>query len=363
MLLTCSGCDRLEALRGGAGTGRMSAPVRDSSGATLQEVAPPAAVQQVRSRLAEHDPHVSFVTPREDATLPEGDWTLQLAVTDWPVTESPSLGPGPHVVVQIDDAAPIRITEIRDGIAERTLPPLAPGSHRITAYAARPWGEAVKSPGASSRIVVHRVAPLPGSQPAPGSPWMVPVSPSDLSRGEPVLIDWLLWDAPLQNLRENDARWRLRVTVNGDSFLVDRQTPIWLRGLGPGENVVLLELVDGLGEPLNPPFNAVVRAVGPAAARGNRWLGPPLGQEELDRLLGLAPPAEPEPEPAPEPAAEPEAEAEPEPEPEPEAPPDPAPTAEAPAGERPVEPPAEPSAPEVAADLPAPATAEAEPTG
>jgi len=41
-----------------------------------------------------------------------------------------------------------------------------------------------------------------------------------------VLIDWLLLDAPLQNLRGDDARWRLRISVNGDSFLVDRQTPL-----------------------------------------------------------------------------------------------------------------------------------------
>ena len=50
-------------------------------------------------------------------------------------------------------------------------------------------------------------------------------SPDGLQRQEPVLIDWLLLDAPLQHLRDDDARWRLRVSVNGDSFLVDRQTP------------------------------------------------------------------------------------------------------------------------------------------
>ena len=40
------------------------------------------------------------------------------------------------------------------------MPPLNPGSHRLTVYAARPWGEVVKSPGASRqiRLVRYRMA-------------------------------------------------------------------------------------------------------------------------------------------------------------------------------------------------------------
>ncbi|QEY32208.1 hypothetical protein EVJ50_08195 [Synechococcus sp. RSCCF101] len=263
-------------------------------GATLQETAPPLAVQQVRERLAVHDPVVRITAPAPDAVLAEGPWTLDLQVQDWPIGDAGPLGPGPHVVVQIDDEAPRRITAVEEGQASLTLDPLSPGSHRITAYAARPWGEAVKSPQASSRLIVHRLAPLPGSQPAPGSAWMVPVSPDQreatgpIGTREPVLVDWLLWDAPLQHLSPGDDQWRLRITLNGDSVLVDRQTPLWLEGFRPGDNVLMLELLAATGEPLNPPFNAVVRGVRvDPRASGGPWLNGPLSERDLALVLGL----------------------------------------------------------------------------
>jgi hypothetical protein len=191
------------------------------------------------------------------------------------------------------------------------MPPLAPGSHRLTVYAVRPWGEVVKAPGAYRQIRLNRVAANPLGLPAPGSPQLLPVSPRGISAAEPVLLDWLLIDAPLQNLRSDDTRWRLRVTVNGDSFLVQQQSPLWLKGWRPGSNAVLLELVDARGEPLNPPFNSLVREVQlDASAPRPTWLGPRLDEASLAQLLGEAPRAQgagesvPSPDPTPAPPAE-----------------------------------------------------------
>jgi hypothetical protein len=77
--------------------------------------------------------------------------------------------------------------------------------------------------------------------------------------------------------------------------LVNQQTPLWLKGWKSGSNAVLLELVDGRGEPLNPPFNSVVREVrlDPGSPRPP-WLGPRLDGPTLARLLGELPSAEPE---------------------------------------------------------------------
>jgi hypothetical protein len=190
-------------------------------------------------------------------------------------------------MVQLDDGLPQPLLE-----TTAVMPPLIPGSHRLTVYAVRPWGEVVKAPGAFRQIRLHRVAPNPLALPAEGSPQLLAVSPSQPSAGEPVLLDWLLIDAPLQNLRADDARWRLRVTVNGDSFLVNQQTPLWLKGWKPGSNAVLLELVDGRGEPLNPPFNSLVREVrlDPGLPR-LPWLEPRLDGPTLARLLGEVPAA------------------------------------------------------------------------
>ena len=302
----------------------------------LQEVAPPGAVQQLQEALALRRPQVTIEAPRDGANLPAGPIKLSLQVRDWPLVDAGELGLGPHVVVQVDDLPAIRLSGL-----ELELPPLSPGSHRITAYAARPWGEAVKSPGAWSQIRVHRVTANPLAIPQPGTPQLIPVSPADLAGSEPLLLDWLLLDAPLQGLRDNDGSWRLRVSVNGDSFLVDQNSPLWLKGWQPGSNSLLLELVDGLGEPLNPPFNSLVREVVLDPSKpGLGWQKGRLAEGELAQLLVTAPPeppaqtptqpepeSEPEPELAPEPV--PELEPESEPEPEPVAEPEPVPTPQA----------------------------------
>jgi len=284
-------------------------------------VAPPTAVQQLQKALADRDPRLTIELPADGATLPAGPWTLRLRVRDWPLVNAGSLGLGSHLAVQIDDQPVLRLTDHRStpagAVVETELPALAPGSHRITAYAARPWGEAVKSPGAATRIRVQSVVGNPLTLPAPGTPELVAVSPAELGSTEPLLLDWLLFDAPLQHLRDGDGSWRLRVSVNGDAFLLDQNVPLWLRGWNNGSNALLLELVDGQGAPLNPPFNSLVREVNLTDGSTPRWLGGPLKPEELAVLLGETPPpaTAPDTQPAPEPM--PASQPAPAPEPEP----------------------------------------------
>jgi hypothetical protein len=310
----------------GGGCSRTSAPpaapaplAATTPTGNLQEVPPPSAVQQLSERLRERQPRVEVLAPADGTVLPAGPWALKLRVSDWPLADAGELGLGPHVVVQIDGEPPLRLSS-EAAIANVPLPELSPGSHRVTIYAARPWGEAVKSSGASTQIRVHRVAANPPELPATGSPQLIASSPHGSPGAEPVLVDWLLFDAPLQRLRDDDGRWRLRVSVNGDSFLVDRQTPLWLKGFRSGSNAVQMELLDGRGEPLNPPFNSLVQEVVIQSSQRAAWQKPGLSSDELDRLSGVPPAAAPpapvaasEPEPKPEPEPEPEAAAEPEP--------------------------------------------------
>lgn len=276
-----------------------------------QEVAPPLAVQQLQEALETRRPRVEILSPADGALLPAGPWTLRLRVEDWPLVDAGPLGLGPHLVVQLDGDDPLPLTA-----TSTTMRPLEPGSHRLTVYAARPWGEAVKGPGAQRQIRLHRVAANPLGQPAPGSPQLIAVSPRGTAAGTPLLLDWLLLEAPLQNLRSGDASWRLRVSINGDSFLVDRQTPLWLEGWRTGSNAVQFDLLDGLGEPLNPPFNSLVgEVILEPGGEPPRWQMGRLTASEMAILLGEAPPpAAPEPvaEPEPEPAAESDGTLEPE---------------------------------------------------
>ena len=342
-LMLLAGCNRVATSRS-SGPAPAPLPVQGPSG-RLQEVAPPAAVQQIQAALAERQPQVSIQIPRDGSDLPAGPVKLQVQVRDWPLVDAGVLGLGPHLVVQVDDLAPQRLTTSRSGQfptrLDAELPPLGPGSHRLTAYAAKPWGEVVKSPGAWDQVRVNRVAANPLATPQLGTPQLIGVSTADLVGREPVLLDWLLIDAPLQGLRDNDGSWRLRVTVNGDSFLVDQNSPLWLKGWHSGSNSVLMELVDGRGAPLNPPFNTLVSEVTiNSSSPTPSWQRGHLDASELAQLLGEEPATlaapEPEPEPVPEapveaieinptPASEPQSPLEPKSSPEPESPAEPEP--------------------------------------
>ena len=345
-LMLLAGCNQVGTSRS-SGPAPAPLPVQGPSG-RLQEVAPPAAVQQIQAALAERQPQVSIQIPRDGSDLPAGPVKLQVQVRDWPLVDAGVLGLGPHLVVQVDDLAPQRLTTSRSGQfptrLDAELPPLGPGSHRLTAYAAKPWGEVVKSPGAWDQVRVNRVAANPLATPQLGTPQLIGVSTADLVGREPVLLDWLLIDAPLQGLRDNDGSWRLRVTVNGDSFLVDQNSPLWLKGWHSGSNSVLMELVDGRGAPLNPPFNTLVSEVTiNSSSPTPSWQRGHLNASELAQLLGEEPATlaapEPEPEPVPEapveaieisptPASEPQSPPEPEASPEPESPAEPEPLIE-----------------------------------
>ena len=253
----------------------------------LQEVPPPDWVQQLQGALEERDPRVRILSPASDSLLPDGPWTLRLEVSDWPLVDAGSLGLGPHLVVQLDGQLPIPLVE-----TELEMPSLTPGSHLLTVYAAKPWGEAHKGPYALQQIRLHRLAENTATLPAPGTPKLLPVSPAGPAGDLPLLLDWLMLDAPLQGLRTDSLGWRLRVTLNGESVLLDRQAPLWLKGWRAGSNALLLELLDGRGELLNPPFNSVLEEVIVSGSAGVN--GPHLGHlTELERavLLGDKPPS------------------------------------------------------------------------
>ena len=259
-----------------------SPPSSSLAAGALQEVSPPEAVQQLQAALAERQPVVEILSPQDGSVLPAGPWTLRLKLRDWPLVDDARLGLGPHLVVQLDQQPPLRWTAV-----EGELPELSPGSHRLTVYAALPWGEARKNPGAVQQIRLHRTAPNPLALPERGSPQLLAVSPPAIAGEEPLLLDWLLLDAPLQDVGAG-TQWRLRAEINEQVILLDQQTPLWLSGWGNGVNALRLTLLDGRGTPLNPPFNALVQEVDRSAAGPPpRWQGPQLSAQELAILIGL----------------------------------------------------------------------------
>ena len=274
------------------------------SGSGLQEVAPPGGVQELRRSLDKHHPRLRLLSPDDGAVVNAEPLTLELEISDWPLLQDDDLGFGPHVVVQIDDQPPQRLAESEDGLLRVTLAELNPGSHRFSAWAAYPWGEAVTTPGAAITWKLHRWQALAGTQPGQDAPWLVPIAPTSWRSGQPLLLNWLIWNAPLQNLRDGDQRWKLRLSLDGNSVLVDQQDAIWLKGPSHSDGVtVQMELLDGLGEPISPVFNNRVIHIGSRSGERAAWTKNNLRDQELAILSGTPPAKAPVQRPDPEPMA------------------------------------------------------------
>ena len=302
--------------------GKQRAEPNSPSGAAslLQEVAPPGAAQQLSDQLRGKQPQLSVVSPKPGSQVGAGDWSLQLRLDDWPVLESSELGAGPHVVVQLDHQEPQRIfaTDSK-GLISVSMPALTPGSHHLSAFAALPWGEAAAGKNARIQWQLYRGLATPEALPDLDAPQLVAVPPQQLAAGAAVPINWFLFNAPLQHLRDGDEQWRLRLSLDGSSVVLDRAQSLWLKPLKAGEHFLKLELLDGDGNPLQPAFNSLVQELRVPVSRAG---APALFSSRLsaDQLAELSDPNyQPTPEPEPEPAAAPEPEPTPEPAPEPEA--------------------------------------------
>ncbi|MBR75009.1 MAG: hypothetical protein CL863_01385 [Cyanobium sp. RS427] len=252
----------------------------------LQEVAPPGAVQQLKHQLDSRRPQLTLVSPSDDSVIQNDAVELVLAVQDWPVSRDPDLGIGPHVVVQVDDQPLIRLDQLTDGQLRLPLVDLTPGSHRFSAWAAYPWGEAVTAPGASLQGRLHFWQRQNATQPSADASWVVPIPPTGQQSQQPLMLDWLIWNAPLQNLRDGDGRWRIRLSIDGDSFLTDQQEAIWLKGTGSKATTVQVELLNGQGEPLQPVFNNRLVRLKDGSRDRPVWLKARLSEDELERLSG-----------------------------------------------------------------------------
>ena len=105
---------------------------------------------------------------------------------------------------------------------------------------------------------------------------------------EPATVDARLVDleCPLQNLRDGDGRWRIRLSIDGDSFLTDQQEAIWLKGTGSKATTVQVELLNGQGEPLQPVFNNRLVRLKDGSRDRPVWLKARLSEDELERLSG-----------------------------------------------------------------------------
>ncbi len=234
----------------------------------LSETAPPAIIAQLAT-AASSSPQVVVVSPRPDEVVNTNNILVNLQVQGVPVFKNAALGLGPHLHVLLDRASYQSVYDLAQPL---TLTNLTPGTHTLQVLMAKPWHESWKNPGAFAQVTFHVFAKS-AEQPQSIAPTLVYNEPDATYGAEPFLLDFYLANAP----SHRDARqqlvndWRVRTTINDQSFEVDQMSPFYLKGLKPGANLVKLEYLNTQGQSLD----SVLRVVNYQ----------PQGTDTLSRLL------------------------------------------------------------------------------
>lgn len=227
----------------------------------LSEVSPPERIQQLKPFLDVYTPQVRIVSPRNNDVIANTEVAMQLQVRDLPIYKNANLELGPHLQVLLDDQPSQTLYDAESPVV---FTDLAPGTHTVRVFAVRPWEESFKNDGAYDQVTFSVFTNSQQNNPDSSRPLLTYSQPEGMYGAEPVMLDFYLTNAPLHVVAENDeaiADWRIRCTVNGQSFVFDRWQPIYLKGFKPGKNWVKLEAIDENDNPIENAFNTAIRLV------------------------------------------------------------------------------------------------------
>lgn len=222
----------------------------------ISEVSPPGVIQLLRQDLDRYQPQVKILTPKPDQVITDNTLAVNFQVRDLPIFQNLKLGLGPHLEVVLDHQPYTMVYDISQPLV---LEDLEPGTHTLRVFASRPWHESFKNEGAYAQVTFHVFTKTNDNYPSVELPLLTYSRPTGSYGAEPILLDFYLTNAPLhliaQEQAEDDvADWRIRCTINGQSFLLDRWQPLYLKGFQPGNNWVQLEYLDQQGRLLQNGF-------------------------------------------------------------------------------------------------------------
>jgi len=231
--------------------------------AQLSEVAPPPVIQQLNRRLESYQPQVTILSPTPDQILQDTTVSVKFQVQDLPLFKNPELNMSPHLNVILDNQSHIPVYNVDKPLI---LEDLSPGTHTLRVFAARPWHESFKNEGAYAQTTFHVFTKTDDNNPVANLPLLTYNHPLGSYGAEPILLDYYLTNAPLhlvaqENPEDEIVDWQIRVTINGESFTLDRWQPVYLNGFKPGKNWVQLEFLDEQGNPVKNAYNNTARLV------------------------------------------------------------------------------------------------------
>jgi len=273
---------------------------------TVAEASPPPVIQALRQELEKYQPQVMILSPQPQEVLQDNTVTVRFQVKDLPIFKHPQLGLGPHLHLFLDNQPYQAVYDLNQPLI---LQDLTPGTHILRAFASRPWHESFKNEGAYAETIFHIFTQTQDNSPNPDLPLLTYSRPQGAYGAEPILLDFYLTNAPLhlvaQESSEDDIPdWRVRATVNGNPFILDRWQPIYLKGLKPGKNWVQLEILDEKGNPVQNVFNNTVRIINYEPGGKDTLSQLVQGQLSVEQARGMVDPnyqlpVEPQPESSP----------------------------------------------------------------
>ncbi|MEO1430052.1 MAG: hypothetical protein AAFV71_13510 [Cyanobacteria bacterium J06633_8] len=230
----------------------------------ISEVAPPEVIQELRQSLENYQPQIQILNPKPDEVLQEDKLTVGLQVKDLPIFKDARYGSGSHLDVILDNEA--EVLEIYDLDKPLELSDLSPGTHTLRVFASRAWNESFKNEGAYAQTTFHVFTKSDDNNPTENLPILTYNSPQGSYGAEPILLDFYLTNAPLHILAKDNpdnpiADWRIRCTINGESFIIDRWQSLYLKGFNEGKNWVKLEFLDNQGNPVKNVYNSTVKVI------------------------------------------------------------------------------------------------------
>ncbi|MEB3342489.1 hypothetical protein [Okeania sp.] len=222
----------------------------------ISEVSPPEIIQLLRQAIDKYQPQIKIQNPQPDQIFEDNDIPLELEVQDLPIFKS-DLDLGPYLEVILDDQHYTKIYNLSESIV---LSDLEAGTHTLRVFACSPWDESFKNQGAYAQTTFHVFTKTPNNNPTPDLPLLTYNSPVGSYGAEPIMVDYYLNNIPSHLIAQADIEdeiddWRIRITVNGSSFITDRWESIYLQGFDPGKNWIKLEYIDEFGNPFNNVYN------------------------------------------------------------------------------------------------------------
>ncbi|MGV3503755.1 MAG: hypothetical protein ACO1O1_08605 [Adhaeribacter sp.] len=235
---------------------------QDSAGATMENNGLKLTAFDTSPKFP--DASLKLVEPADKAAVASGEVPFRYELGNYQLTAQTE-GPAHHDHANSAEGQHIHnIVDNEPYTAHYTTSfkkPMKDGSHVVLSFLSRSYHESLKHKGAYDLRVVN----VGKSTTGPGAGFDAKGQHLFYSRpkGEYVGNDTkkVMLDFYLVNTELSGTGNKVRATINGTPFTIDRWLPHTIEGLPMGESTIKLELLDANGQVVPGPFNTVERKI------------------------------------------------------------------------------------------------------